>query len=202
MPMILFVVRAMELPNRDSDPTIGSGANSAVRDRNWVSLHDPVGIYIDGIDPSQFTKPDGSAILDFANKYWNIIRSSDDGKMILRASVKVPDNEMFDGKPLLLGDLLVNGEALQYGGQVADAITVGLYADIIPNGPEAVAFDCPNKCCTNLDNPDIDEVVPINEDCKTETQALSLGETGRSNRLTLMDKGYSRGTGVKYNDAV
>lgn len=181
-------------PNRDSDPTIGSSANSAVRDGNWVSLHDPVGIYIDGIDPSQFSKPDGSAILDFANEYWNTIRSSDDGKMILRASVKVPDNEMFNGKPLLLGDLLVNGEALQYGGQVADAITVGLYADIIPNGPKAVAFDCPNKCCTNPDNPDIDEVVPIEEDCKTETQALSLGETARSNRLTLLNKGYSRGT--------
>jgi hypothetical protein len=178
-------------PNRNSDPTIGFVANSVVRDGNWVSLHDPVGLYISGIDHSQFTKPDGSAIPDFENRYWNKIRSSDDGKMILRASVKVPDNEMFSDKPLLLGDLLVNGEPLQYGGQVADAVTVGLYADVIPNGPNAPKFACSHKCCTDRTNPNIENIVPINEDCETASEAFDIRET-ESSRPLFMGKAFSR----------
>ena len=77
-------------PNRNSDPTIGSAANSQIREGNWVSLQDPVGLYISGIDATQFTKPDGLPINDFEQRYWNIIRSSNDGKKILRASIKGP----------------------------------------------------------------------------------------------------------------
>jgi hypothetical protein len=188
-------------PNRNSDPTIGSVANSAAREGNWVSLHDPVGLYISGINPSQFTKPDGSAIPDFESRYWNIIRSSNDDKMILRASVKVPENEMFNGKRLLLGDLLVNGDPLQYGGQVADTVTVGLYADVVPDGPQATGLPCPFKCCIDRTYPNIDNVVEINQDCATVPEAFALGETGRM-PLPFKIKGYARAIiiGVENND--
>ena len=105
------------VPNRNSDPTIGAGANSAARNRNWVTLRDPIGLYISNIDTSQFTKPDNSPIPDFQQRYWNVLRVSADGSLILRASLKVPDGETFNGKELLLGDLLVNGIPLQHGGQ-------------------------------------------------------------------------------------
>jgi hypothetical protein len=177
--------------NRNSDPTIGSVANSAARDRNWVSLHDPIGLYISAINPSQFTKPDGSAIPDFESRYWNIIRSSNDGKMILRTSVKVPENEMFDGKPLLLGDLLVNGDTLHYGGQVADTVTVGLYVDVVPNGPQATGLPCPSKCCIDRTYPNIDTVVSIDQDCETVPEAFALREAGRR-PVSYELKGYSR----------
>lgn len=55
--------------NRNSDPKIGDMVNAAVRDGNWASLRDPVALYISDIDSSQFTKPDGSAIIDFKTHY-------------------------------------------------------------------------------------------------------------------------------------
>ena len=134
-------------PNRNSDPKIGAIVNAAVRDGNWVSLRDPIGLYMTDIDSSQFTKPDGSEIADFRTRYWNVLRGSDDGKMILRASLKVPDDETFDNKPMLLGDLLVSGDQLQYGGQVADTIDVGLYATVVPGAPKARPVPCLFKCC-------------------------------------------------------
>ena len=98
----------------------------AARNRNWVTLRDPIGLYISNIDTSQFTKPDNSPIPDFQQRYWNVLRVSADGSLILRASLKVPDGETFNGKELLLGDLLVNGIPLQHGGQAANAITMSL----------------------------------------------------------------------------
>ena len=76
------------LVNRNSDPKIGAVVNSAVRDGNWVSLRDPIALYISDIDSSQFTKPDGSAIPDFKTRYWNVIRGSADDGMILRGESK------------------------------------------------------------------------------------------------------------------
>jgi hypothetical protein len=152
-------------PNRNSDPKIGAVVNSAARDGNWVTLRDPVGLYISNIDSSQFTKPDGSTIANFKTRCWNVVRASVDGTMILRASVKVPEDEMFDGKPLLLGDLLVGGDQLQYGGQVADTVTLGLYAIIVPGAPKATPIPCIFKCCPDQNSPNIDEVEPIDTDC-------------------------------------
>ena len=112
-------------------------------------MQDPIGLYINDIDTSSFQKPDGSPITDFKDRYWKVIRGNQENSTILRASVKVPEGEMFDGKQMLLGDLLVNGETLQYGGQIADAITVGLYAVVIAGGPHATARPCSSKCCIN-----------------------------------------------------
>ena len=61
--------------------------------------------------------------------------------------VKVPEGEMFGGKQMLLGNILVNGEPLRFGGQIADAITVGLYAIVIAGGPSTTALPCSWKCC-------------------------------------------------------
>lgn len=168
--------------NRNSDPLIGAIVNSAVRNGNWVSLRDPVALYISAIDSSQFTKPDGSPIPDF-KRYWNVIRGSAVDGMILRASLKVPEEEVFDNKPLLLGDLLVSGEPLRYGGQVADTIDVGLYAITVPGAPKATPIPCKWKCCPHPDFPNIDRVVDVNSDCgitqfKSATADLPQGRSG------------------------
>lgn len=161
-------------PNRNSDPTIGSRANSLVKDGHWVSLRNPVGLYISGIDPSQFTKPDGSPINDFGGRYWNILRANEDHSMILRATVKVPDGETFDSKPLLVGDLLVNGDPLKYGGQVADAITAGLYAIAVTGGPNASAISCKYKCCADPNYPNSDIIVSVDKGCSEAQPELYI----------------------------
>jgi hypothetical protein len=160
-------------PNRNSDPTIGARINSAVRNGNWVSLNDPIGLYINDIDASSFQKPDGSPIADFKDKYWKVIRGSRENSTILRASVKVPEGEMFDGKQMLLGDLLVNGETLQYGGQIADAIAVGLYAVVIAGGPSTTALPCKLKCCIDPEFPNTQVIQFINSPCPNEGETFT-----------------------------
>ena len=160
-------------PNRNSDPTIGARVNSAIRNGNWISLQDPVGLYINDIDTSSFQKPDGSPITDFKNRYWNVIRGSQENSTILRASVKVPEGEMFNGRQMLLGDLLVNGETLQYGGQIVDAITVGLYALVIAGGPHATAIPCRSKCCINPQFPNTLDIRDIDSPCPSEREIFT-----------------------------
>src|SRR5207342_2348905 len=121
-----------------------------------------VGLYIIDINASQFQKPDGSPIPDFKERYWNVIRGDRDGSMILRASIKVPDDEIIDGNHLLLGDLLVNGEPINFGGQVATFVTVGLYASVIPGGPNASHLPCITKCCIDPSFPNVQNPQPIN----------------------------------------
>jgi hypothetical protein len=161
----LICCGAYGVVNRNSDPKIGATVNAAVRDGNWVSLRDPIALYISDIDSSQFTKPDGSAITDFTTRYWNVIRGSADDGMILRASLKVPEDEMFENKPLLLGDLLISGDPLLHGGQVADTIDVGLYATIVPGAPKATPIACRSKCCQDRNFPNTDTIVDVEKDC-------------------------------------
>ena len=161
----LICCGAYGAPNRNSDPKIGAMVNEAVRNGNWVSLRDPIALYISDIDSSQFTKPDGSTITDFKTRYWNVIRGNAEDGMILRASLKVPEDEMFENKPLLVGDLLISGDPLLHGGQVADTIDVGLYATIVPGAPKATPIPCRFKCCPDSVFPNIDAIVDVEKDC-------------------------------------
>ncbi len=174
-------------PNRNSDPTIGARINSAVRNGSWVSLNDPIGLYINDIDTSSFQKPDGSPIVDFKDKYWKVIRGSQENSTILRASVKVPEGEMYDGKQMLLGDLLVNGEPLQYGGQIADVITVGLYAVVIAGGPSTTALPCSAKCCINPQFPNSQDIQDINSPCPGEGERFA-GVAADTLKKEVIDK--------------
>lgn len=162
------------VPNRNSDPTIGSGANSAVRNGNWVTLRDPIGLYISDIDSSQFTKPDNSSIPDFQKRYWNVLRASTDGSLVLRASLKVPCGETFNGRELLLGDLLVNGKPLQYGGQAASAITMSLYAAIVPGAPTANPKPCKYKCYPDPKYPDVEVPTAIVDNHQSSSEEMTL----------------------------
>ena len=163
-------------PHRNSDPTIGEVVNSQVRSNRWVSLREPVGIYISDIDSSGFKKPDGSLISDLKERYWKVIRGDKEGKMILRAVLRVPDGELFENRQLLLGDLLLDGEPLKFAGQVANAITVGLFATVV-NNPNRISkiLSCPRKCCQNTENPALDDIKYFDEECKKgEKMVLSL----------------------------
>jgi hypothetical protein len=176
-------------PNRNSDPTIGARINRAVRNGNWVTLNDPIGLYINDINTSSFQKPDNSPITDFKDRYWKVIRGNQDDSTILRASVKVPEGEMFDGKQMLLGDLLVNGEPLQYGGQIADAITVGLYAVEIEGGPQASARTCISKCCIDSQFSNIQFIqTDLNSPCDSERREIFTNVADATLRREVTDE--------------
>ncbi|MBW4622750.1 MAG: hypothetical protein KME17_25750 [Cyanosarcina radialis HA8281-LM2] len=103
-------------PGRASDPTIGALVNALAREGYAITLQNPVGLYIDRLDTPGWTKPDGS---DVDPGYWKILRGTPGA--ILRAVYEVPESEGFT-----VGDLLIGGEAIEFGGQIADFITMKL----------------------------------------------------------------------------
>lgn len=111
-------------PNRNSDPTIGAGVNALARLGAYVTLQNPVGLYMDHIDLSGWEAPDGGDIAEFVN----IVRGTPG--MIERLVVRTPA-----GRNLSVGDLTIAGEPIRYGGQVAECITVKLVgvAHVLPS---------------------------------------------------------------------
>lgn len=104
-------------PNRNSDPTIGASVNAAVRLGAFVTLKNPVGLYMDHIDLSGWEAPDKKSVADCIH----IVRGT--VGMIERLVVEVPCTRGF-----LLGDINIAGEKIEYGGQIAECITVKLIA--------------------------------------------------------------------------
>jgi hypothetical protein len=122
-PDALICYAAYGGPNRNSDPTIGATVNALARLGAFVTLRNPVGLYMDHIDLSGWTAPDGGDVSDFIH----IARGTPG--MIERLVVEAPP-----GRKISVGDLLIAGSPIRYGGQVAECITVKLtgLANILP----------------------------------------------------------------------
>ncbi len=154
--------------NRNSDPTIGSGVNAQVVAGKQVSLRNPVGLYMASIDSSQFTTLTGDPIANF-NQYFVPLRQSLDGQMIVRARFKVPDGIMSNGKQVRVGDLLVNGQPIVTGGQIANAITMQLFALTLPSAPSQSPNSCLGHPCPDPNHPGFIIDTPISQSCPTTT---------------------------------
>ena len=105
---------------RASDPHIGDEVNGLARQGFAVTLTDPVGLYIKGLDTTGWTKPDGSQLGD----YFKIVRG--DATHAVRAVYQVPQNETSGGQPFVVGDILIGGSPIEFGGQIAKNITMQL----------------------------------------------------------------------------
>lgn len=109
--------------NRNSDPTIGASVNALARLGAFVTLRNPVGLYMDHIDLSGWEAPDKKSLSDCVR----IIRGTPG--MIERQVVEVPRQRGFQ-----VGDITINGIPIRFGGQIAECITVKLIAvaNIVP----------------------------------------------------------------------
>ncbi|MFZ0272620.1 MAG: hypothetical protein WB524_02380 [Acidobacteriaceae bacterium] len=110
-------------PNRNSDPTIGASVNALARLGAYVTLRNPVGLYMDHIDLSGWRAPDGGDVADCIH----IIRGTPG--MVERQVVEVPRERGFQ-----VGDITINGIPIRFGGQIAECISVKLVgaANIVP----------------------------------------------------------------------
>lgn len=110
-------------PNRNSDPTIGAAVNALARLGAYVTLKNPVGLYVDHIDLSGWAAPDGGGAADFVR----IARGSPG--MIERLVVEAPP-----GRGLDVSDLTIADEPVHFGGQIAECVTVKLVglANVLP----------------------------------------------------------------------
>lgn len=98
---------------RNSDPAIGAAVNALARQGRTITLADPVGLYIDKLDDSSFTLPDGSP----TTGWFRILRGSP--AHILRAEFGPPT-----GSTLTVSDVKIGGTSIKFGGQIAQHITM------------------------------------------------------------------------------
>jgi len=97
------------------DPRVSLEIHMLVRKGLYVSLRNPIGFYISGWDNAGITHPDGSP----AGNYWRIKRGTPN--MVMRLEYQVPA-----GLGFVVGDLKLGGRPIEYGGQLAEHITVSL----------------------------------------------------------------------------
>ncbi|MFB9327714.1 hypothetical protein ACFFSY_17440 [Paenibacillus aurantiacus] len=99
---------------RFSDPTIGFQVNKLAQQGSMITLLDPVGLYISDLDTGGF-----DARGKDPKEFWKILRG-EKGR-ILRAVYEVPESEGFK-----VGDITIGGLPIEYGGQIAQNITMKL----------------------------------------------------------------------------
>lgn len=78
-----------------------------------VTVREPVGLYMIDWDDTGWTKPDGTPVGD----YWHVRRGRPGAA--LRLEYEVPSSEGF-----VVGDIRIGGRPVEYGGQLAEHITV------------------------------------------------------------------------------
>ena len=129
--------------NRSSDPNIGWSVNTTCTGIQSgapvqaATLADPVGLYIEQLQPGSLTGPDDEPI----NHWFSVVRGGV-GRGLM-AVLEAPA-----GSPFALDRVKVKGVKLEWGGQVAECIDMVLYAKVAPFAsapPTMVACDA--HCC-------------------------------------------------------
>lgn len=100
---------------RHSDPHIGAEVNALARADAAVTLANPIGLCIAGLNTAGWQTPDGSD----PQNYWKITRGTP--QKALRAVYEVPADAAFK-----VGDITINGQPVQFGAQIADFISIKL----------------------------------------------------------------------------
>jgi hypothetical protein len=129
-------------PDLNSDTTIGSTVNALARLGAYITLRNPVGHYIDHIDLAGWAAPDGGGVADCVR----ILRGAPG--MIHRLEVEVPPE-----RGLTVSDLTIGGVNIEYGGQIAECITLSLTG--VAASPGAVypkPVPCVGQCWIDPNN--------------------------------------------------
>ncbi|QRV92522.1 COBW/P47K family protein [Ceratobasidium sp. AG-Ba] len=109
-------------PDRNSDPQIGAGINGFARKGLMLTVKNPVGLYIEPDINLGVIEPPPGHEGDDPKDFCRFTRGKSGN--YVRVEFEVPE-----GKPYVLGDLIVDNEPLQYGAQLADLIKVSITAD-------------------------------------------------------------------------
>jgi hypothetical protein len=108
------------VPERASDPRIGADVNALAREGYAITLANPVGLYMEGLDTQGWERPDGRPVGD----YLRVVRGT--RRYAVRAVYEVPARERADGRPFVVGDISIGGRPIEFGGQVAEFVTMRL----------------------------------------------------------------------------
>jgi len=104
---------------RQSDPRIGDAINRFSRENRLITIENPVGLYMSGVDWNGWETPDGTS----ADAFWTVLRGSQDAdpnkSYIVRAVYSVPES-----KGYTVSDIKIGGEPIEFGAQIAARINV------------------------------------------------------------------------------
>jgi hypothetical protein len=121
------------VPERASDPHIGDLVNGLARQGYVISLKDPIGLYMSRPNLLGFSTPDGKAV---GQEWFKITRGSE--QFILRGVFRSPP-----GSQYVVGDVQIGGIPIDFGGQVAKVIDMGLVGVAHGKGSiQSPAFPC------------------------------------------------------------
>jgi hypothetical protein len=139
-PQRLICCAAFGGVNRSSDPKIGAGVYSAASQGLSVALANPIGLYMQRFQLPGLRDPQGMPIANALT----FVRQSVNGQNILRAELAPPA-----GAAYTLDQCTLNGDRVQYGGQIARLITMSLFAVAkrIPGAAATPVTQCPATCC-------------------------------------------------------
>lgn len=144
-------------PNRSSDPAIAAGVNGLARAGLSVSLADPVGVYVAELALDGFSGPDGEGVATA----WQVDRGSKEQRRMVRARFEVPEELGFT-----VGQVLLDGDPIRFGGQVADRMQIALtgIAKQLVAGPVALR-DRIVRCCPHPEKQGIEGVFASGQSC-------------------------------------
>jgi hypothetical protein len=108
----LIACRPFGDSRRHSDPHIGSEINTLVRAGTEVSFADPIGLYIDDVDQSDWETPDGSDPAAWVR----LARGTEQHKLRLVFESPNPAH--------LLGEVRIGGELIEFGSQIAEKLQI------------------------------------------------------------------------------
>jgi len=164
-------------PNRTSDPTIGSSVNDIARLGAYVTIKNPVGLYMDSIDLAGFETPAGKPV---TADYFKIVRGREG--MIERAVFEVPKGEKFT-----VSDLRIGGKPIRFGGHVAEHVKIKFTGEACAighfhNTPVPIVA----KCCAGGTHPMVlSRPIGIKKPCAAGYQAaFTRGGTPQARRGT------------------
>jgi len=143
--------------SRSSDPTIGASVNDLARLGAWVTIQNPVGLYMHDLNTEGFTKPNGESI--DPKEYFKVLRGDESKGMIERAVFEVPASEGFT-----VGDLKIGGVPIEWGGQIAEHMNIQIIGNAVCLGHfNNPMLGCGYHCCINEAEPmALTRVIPNN----------------------------------------
>jgi hypothetical protein len=104
---------------RQSDPRIGDAINNFSRENRFITIENPVGLYMSDVDWKGWETPDATP----ADAFWKVLRGSQDAdpnkSYIVRAVYSVPES-----KGYTVSDIKIGGKQIEFGAQIAARIDV------------------------------------------------------------------------------
>ena len=115
---------------RASDPKIVADVNGIAREKSSISLRNPVALYMTFWNSDGLRKPDNTPV----GNYWKLVRGKpapgpNRPAMGLHLVYEVPASEGF-----VVGDIRNGNRTIEFGGELAEHINVGLYGLVCREG--------------------------------------------------------------------